>query len=197
LVRSNGRGRRAFCGALLALSLGLWARDAATQSVAVPLRLQAELLSKVAGYDRGFPARAHGKALVFVLVKSADTESVRTGKQFHAELGALPQIGGLPHNEEIVDYRSARALAELCKQRGAAVVYISVGLADEMEGIASALDGVSILSVAAAASYVTKRSVLGFDAESGHPKLVVHLDQARRQKVAFKAELLKLARVIK
>ena len=49
---------------------------------------------------------------------------------------------------------------------------------------------------AASATYVPKGCVLGFDAESGRPKLVVNLSQARLQKVAFKPEFLKLARVI-
>ena len=43
---------------------------------------------------------------------------------------------------------------------------------------------------------VPKGIVLSFDLVSGKPKIVVHLGQAKRQDVQFKAELLKLARVI-
>jgi hypothetical protein len=95
-----------------------------------------------------------------------------------------------------VRYTSKRAVADLCKSRGASVLYVSVGLSEEMSGIASALDGSSILSVAALPADVERRAVLGFDAESGRPKLVIHLDQARRQDVAFKPEVLKLARIV-
>lgn len=160
------------------------------------MRLQAELLSKVVAYDRNYTERAHGRAIVLVLVKGGDAESERVGEQIKSELAVLGELGGLPHVEELVRYSSAAVVAELVKSRGAAVLYVSLGLADEMTAIASALDDVSVLSVAAASSYVERRAVLGFDAESGRPKLVVNLDQARRQKVAFKPEVLKLARVV-
>jgi hypothetical protein len=171
-------------------------REGRTQVVEVPVRLQAELLSKVVAYDRNFVARARGRAQVLILVRGGDAESERIGEQIHAEIGALKQLGGLPHAREVVRFTSKRAIAELCKSRGTAVLYLSVGLLDEMTGIADALEGMSILTVAAAASYVPKRAVLGFDAESGKPKLVVHLDQARKQQVQFKPEVLKLARVV-
>jgi hypothetical protein len=95
----------------------------------------------------------------------------------------------LPHTEEIVDYSTRRSVAAVCRGRAAAVLYLSLGLSEEMAAIAAGLDGLSLLSVAASASYVSKGAVLGFDAESGKPKLVVNLAQARRQKVAFKPEL--------
>jgi hypothetical protein len=174
----------------------LYVREGRTQPVDVPVRLQAELLSKVVAYDRNFAERARGRATVLILVKEGDSESRRIGEQIEAELAALKDLGGLPHAQEVVRYSSKAALVELCKARGAAVLYLSVGLLDEMSGIAAALDGLSILSVAASAPYVAKRAVLGFDTESGRPKLVVHLDQARRQKVQFKPEVLKLARVL-
>lgn len=183
-------------GASLALGVDLWVRQGRSASVEVPVRLQAELLSKVVAYDRNFAARARGRATVLVLVRSGSAESERVGEQIREELAVLNELGGLPHAEETVRYASKAAVAELCKSRGASVLYVSLGLSEEMSGIASALDGVSILSVAATPADVERRAVLGFDAESGRPKLVIHLDQARRQAVAFKPEVLKLARIV-
>jgi hypothetical protein len=108
----------------------------------------------------------------------------------------LPEIGGLPHSEETVRFVSAKALGELVKSRRPAIIVVSAALANYMEPIARALDGLSVLSVGISASYVAQGAVLGFDVESGRPKLVVHLEQARRQQVAFRPELLNLARVI-
>lgn len=162
----------------------------------VPVRLQAELLAKVVAYDRNFVERAHGNAVVLVLVKPGDAESARVGEQIHDELGVLPQLGGVPHSEQMLPFTHRRAVADLCKSRAAAVLYLSVGLADEVPGLAALLAGQSILTVAATPSDVPRGGVLGFEAESGRPKLVVNLTQARLQKVAFKPELLKLARVI-
>ena len=168
----------------------------AAQSVEVPVRLQAELLSKVVAYDRNFPERARGRALVLVVVAPGDAASERLGEQIQSELGVLEQFGGLPHAEEVVRFSSRRALADLVKSRGAAVVYLSGGFGEEMPAVASLLAELSVLSVGVTPAYVPKGAVLGFDAEAGRPKLVVNLKQARLQKVAFRPELLKLARVI-
>jgi len=180
----------------VALGVLSWVREGRTQTVEVPIRLQAELLSKVVAYDRNYAERARGRATVLVLVKASDPESARVGEQIKAELAVLDDLGGLPHVEELVRYSTPAGVAEVVKSRGAAVLFVSVGLADEMNAVARALVDVSILSVAAASSYVERGAVLGFDAESGRPKLVVNLEQARRQKVAFKPEVLKLARVV-
>ena len=180
----------------MACGVALWVRRGGAQSVEVPVRLQAELLSKVVAYDRNFRDRARGRALVLVVVKPGDPESARLGEQIHDELGVLDEFGGLPHGEEVVRFSSPRALAELAKSRGAAVVYLSAGLSEEVPSIASALAELSVLSVAVSPAYVPKGAVLGFDAQAGRPKLVVNLQQARLQQVAFKPELLKLARVI-
>jgi hypothetical protein len=182
--------------ASLALGVELWVGEGRADSVEVPIRLQAELLAKVVAYDRNFAARANGRATVLVLVRGGDAESERIGEQIREELAVLKDFGGLPHVEETVRYTSKRAVADVCKSRAASVLYVSVGLSDEMSGIAAALDGVSILSVAATPGDVARRAVLGFDAESGRPKLVIHLDQARRQNVAFRPEVLRLARVV-
>jgi len=108
----------------------------------------------------------------------------------------LPDIGGLPHSEETVRFVSARALAELVKSRRPAIIILGAALADQMEPIAGALEGLPVLSVGISATYVPRGAVLGFDVESGKPRLVVHLEQARRQQVSFRPELLNLARVI-
>jgi hypothetical protein len=188
--------RRVWLTGALLLSAALIVESAAAQSVEVPVRLQVELLSKVAAYDRNFAERARGRVQVFVIVKRDDPESERVGEQISAELKANERLGGLPHVHERLHFASAKSLAELSQTRGAAILYLSTGLSEQIPAIATALDGISVLSVSASAADVRQRAVLGFDVEAGKPKLVVHLDQARRQKIAFKPELLRLARVI-
>jgi YfiR/HmsC-like len=188
--------RRALLGTALACGSGLWLKPAGAQSLEVPVRLQAALLARAVEYDRNFATRAGARVVVFIAVRPGDADSERAGEQIRLELGALAQIGGLPHTEEVVLYRSVQKLSERIVQRAPAILYLSAGLADDVPTIARALEGVSILSVGVSATYVPRRAVLGFDAESGRPQLVVHLAQARRQRVAFRSEFLNLARVI-
>jgi hypothetical protein len=184
LTRALLVGALALCGAAFA------------EDARVPPRLQAELLAKVAAYDGRFAARARNGALVLVVVAPGAAESERFGDQIRAELGKQPRMGGVDHLEEIVRYSSAGELARVCRERRPAVVYLGPGLSVQVALIAEALAGLDVLSVAAVPTDVARGIVLGFEVVSGKPKLLVHLPRARLQNVAFKPELLRLARVI-
>jgi len=174
----------------------LFARTGRGDDVAVPVNLQAELVAKVAAYDKNLATRAGDRVHVLIVVKPKDDEATRFAKHLESALGGIDRIGGLPHDEAVVPYSNARALADACRAKKAAIVYLAPGLGEEIAQIRGALEGVSVLSVSAVGGDVAKGVVLGFDLVSGKPKIVVHLGQAKKQDVQFKAELLKLARVI-
>lgn len=188
--------RRQWLARVLLVGAMAWARRAAADEPRVPPRLQAELLAKVAAYDNHFAARAAGRALVLVLVDPGDPDSERFGAQIRAELGKQPLIGGVEHMEEIVRYASPTELSRLCRERKPAIVYMAPGLSTEVTAMAVALQGSDVLTVAAISSDVLHGVVLGFEVVSGKPKLLIHLTRARHQNVAFRPELLRLARVI-
>jgi hypothetical protein len=180
----------------LVLALVLFVRPAAAEEVAVPVGLQAELLAKVAGYDKNLPARAGDKVHVLIVTKPGDADSTSVAAHMDRSLRAISEIGGLPHDETTTAYESPEALAKTIRSSRISIVYLTPGFRDDAEAIARALTGVNVLSVGALADYVPKGVVLGFDLVSGKPKMVIHLAQARRQEVAFRAEVLKLAKVL-
>ena len=186
----------AFCVALSILCTLLTPRISRGDEIAVPIALQAELVAKVASYDRNLAARAGDRVHVLIIVKAKDDASSAFAKHMESALGGLDKIGGLPHDESTSPFGGAKALADACRAKHIAIVYLAPGLGEEMAGIRAALDGVNVLSVAADASDVARGVVLGFDLVSGKPKILVHLGQAKRQDVSFKAELLKLAKVL-
>ena len=182
--------------ALVVIALVLvYAGSVGAEDVAVPLGLQAELVAKVASYDKNFAARSGERAQVFLLVKSGNADSSRAAAHLQSALGGVAHVGGLPHDEHVVTYGGGAALAALVKSRRAAIVYVTPGFTDDLGDIRAALDGLDVLSVAAVAEYVPKGIVLGFDLVSGKPKLLCHLTQAKKQNVAFKSDVLKIMRV--
>ncbi len=192
-----GRGltRRQWLAGVTAAALAAIARAASAEEARIPARLQAELLAKVAAYDGGFSARSGGRAHVLVVVAPELADSERFGALIRAELAKQPKIGGVEHMEELVRYSTPEELARLCRERRAAVVYLAPGLSRVAEGIADALTGLDVLSVSAVPDDIAHRIVLGFELVSGKPKLLVNLPQAQRQHVAFRPELLRLARI--
>lgn len=189
---SIGRFALATCAAACLLTSPATSRG---DELSVPVALQAELVAKVASYDRNLAARAGDRVHVLIVVNAKNDASNSFAKHMTSALGGVDKIGGLPHDETTAAFGGAKALADTCRAKHIAIVYLAPGLGDEVTGIRTALEGVNVLSVAADAAEVPKGIVLGFDLVSGKPKIVVHLGQAKKQEVSFKAELLKLAKV--
>ncbi len=178
---------------LLVLTLGIEGR---ADEVAVPLTLQAELLAKVAGYDKNLPARAGAVVHTLIVTKSGSGDSARTAAGILNGLKAQGAIAGLAHDEAVVVFTDATGLAQTCRDKHAAIVYLTQGFSDdEIASVAKGLEGADVLSAGAVAGFVPKGIVLGFDLVSGKPKLLVHLGQAKKQNVALSASVLKLMTV--
>ena len=180
--------------AVLAVALSI-ARVGSAELVPVPLDRQAELLGRVAAYDRNMAARAGDRVRVLLLTNGDDPESVGIAKRMEAALRSLPDIAGMAHEERVAPFTSGTDLAFQCRSQRLAIVYLGSGLAEQVPAIRNALDGVDVLTVAAVPEYVEAGVVLGFDILSGKPKILVHLGQARRQHVQLRSDLLKLAKV--
>lgn len=186
---------RAWGAVAVAATLCL-SRELAAEEVAVPVSVEADLTAKVAAYDKNFHERAGKRARVLIVFKAGDVTSEKVAGQMQNALGAVATIAGLPHDEEVFAYADAPKLSQSCKDKHAAIVYLSSGFSNgDMDAIASAMNGSDVLTVASLARYVPHGAVLGFDLVSGKPKLLVHLTQARRQHVDFKSDVLKLMKV--
>ena len=191
---SRRRFLRVGLGAAGVLTLGV--RSACAEADVVPFSVQAELLAKVAGYERNFASRAGDRAIVLLPSKASDPSTVRAAHQFASALGGVARIGPVAHEEVEFEYASAASLADLCRARRAAIVYFGPGFGANIPAIAAALTGVSVLSVTATAEDVPSGVVLGFGLEGGKPKLLLNLAQARRQDVAFRPDLVRLSTVV-
>jgi hypothetical protein len=190
---SSSRWLRFAC--LLAIfALALTGRGNA-QGMAVPTSAQAELIAKLAGFDRNFSARAGGKALILLVAMPENTESMRAALEMKAALSRIPKVGDLPHEERIVTFSSASALADLVRSQKAAIVYFGPGFDNQVPAIREAFSSVNVLSIGAVPGYVPSGIVVGFDLVSGRPKLLVHVVQARKQNVLFPASVLSLMKV--
>lgn len=166
------------------------------QRAAVPVSLQVQLLSRVVQYERSFVARASDGALVLVLTKQGNAVSSRTAGQIADSLRRVGRLGTVPIQVEEVVFSTPAALGERVRARGAAIVYLSTGLTDQVASIADALAGNAVLSVSATDADAGRGAVLAFELVEASPRIVVNLNRARRQQVTFSAGLLRLARVI-
>lgn len=161
----------------------------------MPADLQAELLAKLAAYDRNLTARAKDGARVLLVVKPGDARSRLAAASMKNALSRVERIGGLPHQETVVQYDSASALAKLCRSERVAVIYVTPGFDGDIDALQGALAGVDVLSVSAVPEYVPRGIVLGFELVSGKPRISLNLEQAKLQNVNFKADVINLMKV--
>ena len=180
-----------FAGLFVVLTAG----TSVAQATGVPAEIQAELLSKLASYDRNFSQRAGDVARVLLVTKRDSAKSQLAAEEMKSALGRLERIGGLPHQETLVPFESADALAARCRAERVAAVYLTPGFDDDLARLRDAFAGVNVLTLADVPEYVPEGVVLGFGLEAGKPKVLINLDQAKRQNVDFPADVLRLMKV--
>jgi uncharacterized protein DUF4154 len=191
------RGRPLPLRLWLAICCICFAGRVEAEDVSVPISLQMDLLLKVASYDKNLKQRARDRVRVAVLLRQDDADSGRSAAQALKALADADDIEGLPLERVSLTYTDGPALARLTNEGNISVLYVTPGFSEaEIDAIARALDGVSVLSVGALAKYTLRGVVLGFDLAGGKPKLIVNLDRARRQSVELSSSVLKLMRVI-
>jgi len=188
--------RRALLQGLAAVAVErLVGRRAAAADVSVPIGLQSTLIGKVAAFDRAFQARSGGTARL-VVVHKVGGDSARVGHQMAKALEEMSEIAGLPKAVETREWQSAAALAAVVRERPTALVYLSLGLEAEAPDIAASLAGLPVLTVGATGSLAERGACVGFELEEGKPKLYVNVRVAKAQNVDFRAELLRLVKLV-
>jgi hypothetical protein len=182
------------CAATLVVQSTLQGSD----NVRVPIGLQAELIVKVAKYDRALPSRVVDGALrVAILTKSGNNDSTWEASQMKGALENIDRIAGYPHTQTDFLFTTGTALSERCRKEHFAIIYLTSGLRGDIAAIRTALDDVSVLTVSGVVDYVAAGVVLGFDSDpgAGRTKILVQLEQAKKQHVLFEAQLLNIATV--
>lgn len=169
--------------------------EAAADDPTVPVTLQAELTCKVAKFDRNFAARAGDKAIVLIAYKRGGVDSERIAKQLKAAFEAQQALGGVSHEETLVAYTGPPALLAEAKRKKAALIIIAPGVSSDAQAIAKVFEGYDGVTVSTSVEGVEQGIVLGFDLVSGKPKMLLNLEQARRQNADFRSEVLKLMKV--
>jgi hypothetical protein len=195
------RGQPAFRSRSLRLWLTLlllcFAARVGAEDVVVPISLQVELMLKVASYDKNLKQRARDRVRIAVLLKSEDADSGRSGAQALKALSTADDVAELAVERLSVTYTDGPALARLIRESNVSILYVTPGFNEsEIDAMAQALDGVSVLSAGALGKYTTRGVVLGFDLVGGKPKLLVNLAIAKRQRVELSSSVLKLMRVV-
>jgi hypothetical protein len=192
-TRRSPAGLRICASCLGSLGALVLAASLALADASVPAPLQAKLTSKLALFDREFPARAGDRALVLIVIRPGNAASTRFADALVGAFRQIDTIGGLPHDEATMAYAGAESLAAAVRTQHPAIVYLSSGLTSEAQAIGNALTGLDVLTISAEPEAVANGLVASFDLISNQPKIVLNLKQAAKQKVQLTGTVLRLA----
>ena len=116
----------------------------------MPADIQAQFLSKLAGYDRNFAARAGATAWCSSSRRAAALKGRLSAAEMKTALGHLDRIGGFRTRRRVVPYEGAENVAAHCRSAQIAAVYVTPGFDDEIDHLRTALADVNVMTVAAA-----------------------------------------------
>jgi hypothetical protein len=176
--------------------LAIWWRPARAHAPSVPLQLQVELCAKIMDYVREPPLSNLDRIRIGIVVRTDSPESMRAGTELRAAFDRVTTLAGHPHDQSVLEWPGALALAALARRQNLTVLYFTPGLDAEMGPGAEALAGQRIVTIAATDALVPKGAILGFELVSGHPRMILNLRQAKKQEVVLRAAVMKLMRIV-
>src|SRR5260370_7633952 len=109
--------------AVLAITLSV-VRVGSAELVSVPVDRQAELLARVAGYDRNMVPRAGDRVRVLLIPSPSDPVSVGIVRRMEAALGAIPGIAGMAHDDRVAPVVSAADLSRQSPAHPLAILFL-------------------------------------------------------------------------
>src|SRR5882757_2360185 len=103
--------------------VALWS-PARAEAPSVPLQLQVELSTKIVEYVQEPPISSVALVRVGIVVKPASPESMRAGAELKAAFDRVTTLAGRAHQQSLIAWPGAHALAEQARQQGLTILYL-------------------------------------------------------------------------
>jgi hypothetical protein len=171
-------------------------RLAHAEAPSVPLQLQVELSTKIVEYVQAPSISSLPVVRIGIIVKATSPESMRAGAELKAAFDRVTTLAGRAHEQSLIVWPGAKALADQVQRQGLTILYLTPGLDSEVEPLSGALVGLPVVTITAIDSFVANGALIGFELLSGHPKMIFNLRQAKKQQVTLRAAVMKLMRIV-
>jgi hypothetical protein len=166
------------------------------EDTGVPIALQVELLSRLLWYERGLQHSLQKELRAVIIEKARDPASGLAAAQLAAQLEQAKALGGKRVIQRRVIFESPEQVGRVVQEQRPYLAYLTPGLAPVAAELSRVLAAHGVLSVSTQGADTGRGVVLGFELESGKPRILLNLVQARAQKLDFSAQLLRVVRVV-
>jgi hypothetical protein len=173
-------------------------RAEASEDGVPPSRLVVIIMRALA-YDGNLKVRAGDTINIGVLHKRGHSGSEKMARTMLKAFGALAAtpVAGLPIAVSRLSYAGSDSLGKAVAASGIDILFICEGLVAEVAPIAEVTRRMKVLTVASQQEQVHKGLSLGVFQIDGRTTILLNLPSSRREGVAFAADLLRLAVVIR
>jgi hypothetical protein len=202
-----GARTRAAAGAVSRLALLVLAALASLPALAadpqdeeeVPPSRQAVIVLRSLAYDGNLKSRARGTIDIGVLYKKGHIRSEQSAVTMTKAFGAIAstQVAGLPIAVSRIAFAGADSLGKSIAGASVDLLYVCDGLDAELDAITQVTRRMKVLSVGRERQQVHQGLSLGVFQVDGRTMIVLNLQASRQEGVAFAADLLRLAAVIR
>jgi hypothetical protein len=184
---------RALIGAavLIIAALPSHAEDAG-----VPVALQVELPSRLLWNERGLQQSLQKEVRALIIERARDPVSGLAAAQLAAQLEQVKALGGKRVVQRRVIFESPEQVGRVVQEQRPYLAYLTPNLAPVTAELSRVLAARGVLSVSTQGADTGRGVVLGFELESGKPRILLNLVQARAQKLDFSAQFLRVVRVV-
>ncbi|HEX9898064.1 MAG TPA: YfiR family protein, partial [Candidatus Methylomirabilis sp.] len=161
--------------------------------------LEAKIFARMLAYDRALKARAGSSVGIAVLVNGEDKASARSNDQMLEAFKALESvtIQGLPVTVSSRTYKDPADLTAWIAREGIDALYLTRGLAGELEGIRSVCRERKVVSMSHVRSFVEQGVAVGVVMRGDAPRTVVNIAAAESMGMDLDSKLLQLSEVIR
>lgn len=160
---------------------------------------QAIFLARVLGYDANLKGRAGTAVNITLLAKKGDKDSEQMAEVLFKAFSQLEAatLLGLPVRVNRIYFAGREGLAKAIRDDGTDTLYVCKGLEANLAEIKAEARAKRVLTVAGSEAQLKQGISLGLFEIGGRNAILVNLEASKEEGVAFGADLLRLATVVK
>ena len=165
--------------------------------MAVPIKLQSALFSKILSFDRSLKTRADGEIIVGIVYQRRFRRSLNTKNKFIDVMSSAKRHGDFKFGCVPIDIGDHTDLADAISKRDIDILYITPLRVVEIETITAVSRAKQILTLTGVPEYVKSGLAVGIGIKGERPQIMINLPGAKAEGANSHSQLLKLAEIVK
>lgn len=166
----------------------------------VPMDTQTDMLLKALGYDRATLSKDGDIVRIGIVYNENNAESAsafeKAGDCLFDQISAGRRVGNKKLTFSGLGFTGEDNLKSMATSLGVSVLYVTPGNETNLASISNVAKSESILTFGSKGEYVSHGLATGVEMDAGKARMVINLANAKAQGANFKAEFLKIARLV-